>query len=108
MMDDARMAVVMGLIMHGGNAKGQAYQAIQFAKEGNFEEAQKALDLANQELKEAHDVQTDMLTKEAQGEHTEIDLYMVHGQDHLMNAITFRDMAIELIELMKRVAELEA
>ena len=108
MMDDARMAVVMGLIMHGGNAKGQAYQAIQFAKEGNFEEAQTALDLANQELKEAHDVQTDMLTKEAQGEHTEIDLYMVHGQDHLMNAITFRDMAIELIELMKRVAELEA
>jgi len=108
MMDDARMAIVMGLIMHGGNAKGQAYQAIQFAKEGNFEEAQKALDLANQELKEAHDVQTDMLTKEAQGEHTEVDLYMVHGQDHLMNAITFRDMAIELIELMKRVAQLEA
>lgn len=63
--------------------------------------------LANQELKEAHDVQTDMLTKEAQGEHTEIDLYMVHGQDHLMNALTFRDMAIELIALMKRVAELE-
>ncbi|WP_242462464.1 PTS lactose/cellobiose transporter subunit IIA [Weissella confusa] len=27
-MDDARMEVVMGLIMHGGNAKGQAYQAM--------------------------------------------------------------------------------
>ena len=106
-MNDERMTVVMGLIMHGGNAKGQAYQAIQLAKEGKFDEADAAMSLANQELKEAHDVQTDMLTKEAQGEHTEIDLYMVHGQDHLMNALTFRDMAIELIALMKRVAELE-
>lgn len=106
-MNDKRMTVVMGLIMHGGNAKGQAYQAIQLAKEGKFDEADAAMALANQELKEAHDVQTDMLTKEAQGEHTEIDLYMVHGQDHLMNALTFRDMAIELIALMKRVAELE-
>ena len=94
-MDDARMEVVMGLIMHGGNAKGQV------------DEAEGALKLANEELKAAHDVQTDMLTKEAQGEHTEVDLYMVHGQDHLMNAITFRDMAIELIELMKRVQKLE-
>lgn len=106
-MNDERMTVVMGLIMHGGNAKGQAYQAIQLAKEGKFDEADAAMALANRELKEAHDVQTDMLTKEAQGEHTEIDLYMVHGQDHLMNALTFRDMAIELIALMKRVAELE-
>ena len=106
-MDDARMEVVMGLIMHGGNAKGQAYQAIQFAKAGKFDEADEAIEAASQELKEAHDVQTDMLTKEAQGEHTEIDLYMVHGQDHLMNAITFKDMAVEVIALMKRVSELE-
>ena len=106
-MDDARMEVVMGLIMHGGNAKGQAYQAIQFAKEHKYDEAEEALKAANEELKDAHDVQTDMLTKEAQGEHTEVDLYMVHGQDHLMNAITFRDMAVELIELMKRVDALE-
>ncbi len=106
-MDDEHMTVVMGLIMHGGNAKGQAFQAIQFAKQGKYDEADKAMALANQELKEAHDVQTDMLTKEAQGEHTEVDLYMIHGQDHLMNAMTFRDMAIEIIELMKRVSELE-
>ncbi|MBU7567473.1 PTS lactose/cellobiose transporter subunit IIA [Weissella sagaensis] len=106
-MDDARMEVVMGLIMHGGNAKGQAYQAIQLAKDGKFDEADEAIAAASQELKAAHDVQTDMLTKEAQGEHTEIDLYMVHGQDHLMNAITFKDMAVELIALMKRVSELE-
>ena len=56
---------------------------------------------------QAHDVQTDMLTKEAQGIHTEIDLYMVHAQDHLMNSITFKDLATEIISQEKRIQALE-
>ncbi|HEY4399650.1 MAG TPA: PTS lactose/cellobiose transporter subunit IIA [Lactobacillaceae bacterium] len=103
-MNDERMMVVMGLIMHGGNAKSQAFQAIQLAKKGDFEGARAAIAEADKSLKEAHDVQTDMLTKEAQGEHTEVDLYMVHGQDHLMNGITFRDLAVELIDLYEKLA----
>lgn len=103
-MNDEQMEVVMGLIMHGGNAKGLAFQAIQDAKQGNFTEADEKIELANQELKEAHDVQTNMLTQEAQGNHVHVDLYMVHGQDHLMNAITFKDLAVEIIELLRRLA----
>lgn len=98
------MEVVMGIIMHAGNARGQAYQAIQLAKENKFEEAEEALKAAQAELVEVHNVQTDMLTKEANGEHTEIDLYMVHAQDHLMNAITFNDLAKEFVELYKKLA----
>ena len=30
-----------------------------------------------------------------------VDLLMVHGQDHLMNAMTVRDLAVEIIELCK-------
>jgi PTS system cellobiose-specific IIA component len=104
MMDEARMQIVMGLIMHGGNAKSQAFQAIQLAKQGDFDGARAAIAEADQSLKEAHDAQTDMLTKEAQGEHTEVDLYMVHAQDHLMNGITFRDLAVELIEVYEKLA----
>ena len=33
-MNEERMEIVMGIIMHGGNAKGLAFQAIQQAKEG--------------------------------------------------------------------------
>lgn len=44
-----------------------------------------------------------MLTNEANGIHTEIDLYMVHAQDHLMNAITFKDLAMEIFSLEKRL-----
>lgn len=101
------MEVVMGLIMHGGNAKGLAFQAIQEAKVGNFDEAEKFLGQSNDELGEAHNTQTAMLTAEANGEHTEVDLYMVHAQDHLMNAITFKDFAVEIVSQEKRLQALE-
>ena len=45
-----------------------------------------------------------MLTRAAQGEHIEVDLYMLHAQDHLMNGITFRDLAVEIIALYEREA----
>jgi PTS system cellobiose-specific IIA component len=107
-MDEQRMKVMMGLIMHNGNAKGQAFQAIQLAKEGKFGEVKTAVVAANAELRDVHNVQTDMLAKEANGEHTEIDLYMVHAQDHLMNAITFKNLAVENIAQEKRLQALEA
>ncbi|KGB49678.1 PTS cellobiose transporter subunit IIA [Leuconostoc mesenteroides P45] len=102
-MNDERMNVIMGLIMNGGNAKSHAFQAIQLAKQGEFNGAHDKIKEADSSLKSAHDVQTDMLTKEAQGEHTEIDLYMLHAQDHLMNGITFRDIAVEIIDLYERL-----
>lgn len=106
-MNDEYMNTVMGIIMHGGNAKGLAFQAIQQAKEGQFDEANKLMEEASEELRGAHDVQTDLLTKEAQGIHTEINLYMVHAQDHLMNAITFKDLATEIILQERRIKSLE-
>ncbi|MBL3716226.1 MULTISPECIES: PTS lactose/cellobiose transporter subunit IIA [Lactococcus] len=106
-MNEEYMNVVMGIIMHGGNAKGLAYQAIQQAKEGNFDTAHESLQQANDELREAHDVQTDLLTRVAQGEVIELNLYMVHAQDHLMTAIAFKDMATEFIGQEERLQALE-
>ncbi|WP_143803401.1 PTS lactose/cellobiose transporter subunit IIA, partial [Oenococcus oeni] len=53
----------------------------------------------------AHNAQTDMLTKEANGEHAQMCLLMVHAQDHAMTAITFRDLAGEIVELYKRIED---
>ena len=102
-MNSDNMEVIMGLIMEGGNAKGFAVQAINAAKQGDFAGAKDFLTKSNESLSKAHNVQTDMLTKEAQGEHTEVNLYMVHAQDHLMTAITFKDLAQEIVELYERL-----
>lgn len=99
------LETIMGLIMHGGDAKSNAMSAIQAAKAGDFDEADKKLEEANEALTRAHQSQTELLTQEASGEPVELSLLLVHGQDHLMNAITFKDLAVEVIDLHKKLAE---
>ncbi|MQS74885.1 PTS lactose/cellobiose transporter subunit IIA [Companilactobacillus halodurans] len=100
---DKQLETVMGLIINGGNAKSSAFEAINAAKKGDFELAEKKLKESDQALVDAHNTQTGMLTKEANGEHATVTLLMVHSQDHIMNAITFRDLAGEIVDLYKRL-----
>lgn len=101
------LEATMGLIINGGNAKGFAFEAIRAAKKGDFEEAHKKLEESDKALSEAHNSQTEMLTKEAQGDPQPVTLLTVHSQDHLMNAITFRDLAGEIVDLYERLAKVE-
>ena len=102
---DKKTEMIMSLIVNGGNAKSLAMQAIYAAKKGDFEEASKSLAESNDFLLKAHHGQTDLLTKEASGEKAEITLLMVHAQDHLMNAITVKDLAAEIVDLYKNKGE---
>ncbi|PGL73217.1 PTS lactose/cellobiose transporter subunit IIA [Bacillus sp. AFS055030] len=91
------------LILHSGNAKSLAMEAMQKAKEGNFDEAEEKLTEADSAFNEAHHVQTDLIQREAGGENVNFPLIMVHAQDHLMNSMTLKDMAREIIELHKLI-----
>lgn len=97
------MEIVMGLIVNGGDAKSSAMEAIQIAKEGNFDDARKKLQESDEALRKAHSSQTSMLTQEASGNDIEVSLLMVHAQDHLMNAITFRDLAEEIVSVHEKI-----
>ncbi|ACF56379.1 lichenan-specific phosphotransferase enzyme iia component (pts system lichenan-specific eiia component) (eiia-lic) (eiii-lic) [Streptococcus pneumoniae] len=101
-MDESNLESVMGLIMYGGEAKSNAMEAIQAAKKGDFSKANRRLADANAALLQAHKAQTEMLTREAQGEKTSISLLMVHAQDHLMTSLTFVDLAKEVVEVYER------
>ncbi|MHC5249345.1 PTS lactose/cellobiose transporter subunit IIA [Enterococcus sp. HY326] len=103
MEDQQNLEAIMGLIMYGGNAKSDAMEAIQAAKEGNFELADQKIVDAEQSLVQAHHSQTNMLTEEAQGNHMEVTLLTVHSQDHLMTAIAFTDLAKEIIDLYRKI-----
>lgn len=100
-MDDAQMAVIMPLIMYGGEAKSSAVEAIRAAKAGDFEKADERIEAASKAIVEAHHGQTELLTKAANGEDVPVSIYMVHAQDHLMTGIAFVDLAKEIIELYK-------
>lgn len=103
MSEPTNLEAIMGLIMYGGDAKGKAIEALQAAKEGDFTLADDLMEQANESLVTAHRSQTSLLTSEAQGESVEISLLLIHGQDHLMNAITFIDLTREMIELYKKI-----
>lgn len=97
------LMAAMGLIANGGNAKSLAFEAIRLAKKGDIDEAREKLKESDKSLLEAHNSQTNMLTKEAQGDHMHVTLLVVHSQDHLMNAITFRDLAGEMVDLYEKL-----
>ncbi|AYV66099.1 PTS lactose/cellobiose transporter subunit IIA [Niallia circulans] len=98
--------IIMGIIIYGGNARSCAMRAIVEAKNAHFEEAEKLMEEAREELNKAHRIQTDLIQAEARGESSEVSLLMVHAQDHLMNAMTVRDLSIEIIELTKKTINL--
>ena len=99
------LMAAMGLIANGGNAKSLAFEAIRLAKKGDIVGAREKLKESDKSLLEAHNSQTGMLTKEAQGDHMHVTLLVVHSQDHLMNAITFRDLAGEMVDLYEKLYE---
>ncbi|WP_326716825.1 PTS lactose/cellobiose transporter subunit IIA [Vagococcus jeotgali] len=102
-MDDKNLEAIMGLIMNSGNAKSDSMEAIQAAKQGEFEKADAKMTDAEESLVKAHQSQTSLLTKEAQGESIELTLLTVHSQDHLMTSIAFKDLAKEIIDVYRRM-----
>jgi cellobiose PTS system EIIA component len=94
---------VFQIILHGGNGKSSSMEAIAAAKRGDFTEARAKLQEAADALNEAHHVQTSLIQGEIRGEKVEISLLMVHAQDHLMNAITLKDLATEFVDLYETI-----
>lgn len=89
------------IILHAGNGKSNAMEAIQEAKEGNFTKSDELMEAASEELNKAHDFQTKLLQDEANGEESPLNLMLVHSQDHLMTSMTVRDLAVELVEVYR-------
>ena len=106
--EQQNLEAIMGLIMYGGNARSDAMEAIQAAKKGDFELADQKIADAENSLTEAHHSQTNMLTQEAQGKHVDVTLLTVHSQDHLMTAIAVTDLAKEVIDVYRKMAEMTA
>lgn len=97
--------IVMNIIIHSGNARSSAMEAISHAKKGNTDGAKKALEESSKEMHLAHTIQTGLIQKEAGGDKTEVTLLMVHAQDHLMNALTVMDLAREIVDLYSSISK---
>lgn len=92
----------MELIMNAGCARSKAMESIMEIKDGHSEVAKKKMEEANEFLAKAHNVQTKLIQDEASRIKNELSLLMVHAQDHLMNAITIKDLTGVIIEMYEK------
>lgn len=95
----------MELIVNSGDARSKAIEAISAAGNGEFERAEEMIQQCDEALRKAHTFQTELISAEANGEKTEISLILIHGQDHLMNAMTVRDLAEQMIKMYQKIEE---
>ena len=92
-----------------GTARSCYIEAIQEAKKGNYESAEKLIKNGDEAFVEGHDAHAGLLQKEASGEGGNINLLILHAEDQLMSAEGFKTIALEFIEVYKRFdAEKEA
>lgn len=95
--------IILSIIMHSGEARSCSMEAISLAKIGEFDRAKELIIKANEELGYAHNSQTSLIQGEAASDKIEISLLLIHAQDHLMTTMTFKDLAIELIDVHEKI-----
>lgn len=95
--------MIFQLISYSGDARSYIYEAYNTVREGKYEECDSLLEKANEAIIEAHNMQTNLIHKEARGEKVEINLLLVHAQDHLMNTLLAKDLVKNMINMQKEI-----
>lgn len=95
--------IIFNLIANAGNAKSLVYEAIGEAEKGNFDRSEELLKEANESLLLAHHTQTELITKEINGDKVEVSLLLVHAEDHLSAAFEIKNLAEYIIRIYKKI-----
>ena len=85
--------------------KGQLLtQAQALVDEGKIEEAESRVAEGEQFFLAGHAKHGEMIAQEASGEHVEPSIILIHAEDQLMSAETFKILAGKFIDLAKKSA----
>ena len=98
-------AIVMNLVVNSGEARSIAMEAIELARQGQFEEAAAKIAEARETINAAHNFQPEIVQKEINNDPVPMSLLMCHGQDHLMTAMVVIDLAEKFIEVYQKMAQ---
>ena len=95
------------LILHAGEARTKAKEAAEFAREGDWEDADRLMEEAEDEQLQAHKVSAKIVKMEAGGAQVDFSVLLVHALDLLILAWIEIDHVHEMIDMMKRLTALE-
>ena len=99
--------VAFNIISSVGTARSSYIEAIQKAKEGDFEAAEALIKEGDEVFVEGHNAHAGLLQQEAEGgPGSTLSLLILHAEDQLMSAEAFKTIAQEFIEVYKKFKEL--
>lgn len=98
-------AISMQVILHAGNARDLVMQVMNKLAETplQIDQIHQLLKKAHSELTEAHNHQTDMIQKEANGELIPYSVLFIHSQDTLMTIQSELIMVERLVPIVNRL-----
>lgn len=91
----------MNLIANSGDGRSFAFQALEAARNGEFSLCDQLLVESDHAIKKAHQAQTELLFSEAKGVKQEINILLIHSQDHFMTSMLANELIKEIIQLYK-------
>nr|WP_248629980.1 PTS lactose/cellobiose transporter subunit IIA [Enterococcus cecorum] len=90
----------MQIILHAGNAKSDAYEALAELKKGNTKIYKEKIQSAKDEIKLAHQSHANILRNlSSENKMKEVDLLLVHAEGHLSSTSIAVDLIEEIAEL---------
>ena len=99
--------VCFQIIANVGMAKSQYIEAIEKAKAGEFDAARDLIKQGSDAYLEGHNVHLQLLTNDAGGKTVHFSMLLMHAEDQLMGAETFRVIAEDFIDVYERLKKLE-
>jgi|GEM_PF-109313 len=92
------------MVLHAGNARSLFIESLRLLISGNDNaEAKKKYDEGAAELVEAHKQESLFMAKYGNHEEVEMDIFLVHANDHLSMATTMQELCCELKPLIETV-----
>jgi len=93
----------MEIIASGGEGKSFGMMAIQQARAGQFDEAERSLKLSQEAIVKGHQAHSELLFYDAEHQDLAVTMLMVHAADHLTSAETVKELAEEIIYMYKEI-----
>ena len=98
-------STVMELLIHAGQARSDAMEAIAASRRREWETVETLMASSEMACREAHKIQTALIGLDEGCGKIPVNLIMVHAQDHIMTSMLAREMIEELIEVHKLLSK---
>jgi len=96
-------STVMELIINAGESRSYAMEALRAAKRGEWEQVEAKLAASAEASKRAHDVQTMLIGLDEGCGKVQVNLVLVHAQDHIMTSMLARELIAEIIDVQRQL-----